>query len=110
MFVTYQAEIQSANILRASAHTNGPQGGDSGHGCQTIIGITDEGGTDMECDWNAEKKSLTITLGGDSELETIIEAFEFIAKSLRAQSINRPKNATKNVFALKDLEACAAKA
>ena len=45
MFVTYQAEIQSANILRVSAQTNGPQGGDAGHGCRTEIKIEDMGGT-----------------------------------------------------------------
>jgi len=84
----YETEIASANILRVAAGTNGFHGGDAGHGSKTFIEIEDLGGTEIE--WNINKKQLgrgclKINLAGDTELQSIIEAFGFIARTLRRQ-------------------------
>ena len=81
----YEKEITQANILRVAAGTTGLCGGDSGHGGRTFIELEDLGDTDIECkvQENASGNLLIkIGLGGDSELETIVEAFEFVAETL----------------------------
>lgn len=83
---TWEREIIDANILSVEVGTNGYQGGDTNHGSRTYIRIGDKGGTDMnakvlrDCDGNT--LGVEITLGGDSELSTIIDAFKFITKVL----------------------------
>lgn len=82
---SFSKTICGANLLQVEVGTTGLMGGDSGHGGKTTIKISDEGGTDMKCRWNPNNKSLEIDLGGDSELNTIIEAFEFVAATLRRE-------------------------
>ena len=90
-----EKEISSANILRVRVGTNTPCGGDTGHGGRTHVQLVDEASTswEVEVEVEGEKKmirvenphSITIRLGGDSEADTLIEALEFAAKSLRSQ-------------------------
>lgn len=42
-----EEEIQGAGIMYFAAGTTGPRGGDSGHGCRTVIELEDDGSTDM---------------------------------------------------------------
>lgn len=81
----YTKDIDDFNMLQVSAGTTGYRGGDSGHGCQTIIEIKDEGSTDIKCKLlgTDEREGVRIILGGDSELKTIIAAFEFILYILK---------------------------
>ena len=83
---TWEREIIDANILSVEAGTNGYQGGDTGHGGRTYIRISDEGGTDISArvlkDRYGDTTGIEITLGGDAELSTMIEALKFITKVL----------------------------
>lgn len=76
-----EKEIVSCNILRVEAGTTGLKGGDTGHGGRTYFSITDEASTDMEV--NVFNNGFEVMLGGDTELETMIEALEFIIKTLK---------------------------
>ena len=83
---TFQREVCCCNILEVEAGTNGYHGGDAGHGSRTYFRIADLGGTDMEVHAGKDKYGepyLEVTLGGDSELKTIIESLEFITKCLK---------------------------
>ena len=82
----YETEISSANVLRVAAGTTGYCGGDSGHGGRTFIELADLAGTDIQFSVSGpNKRSLEIKLGGDTELSTIIEAFEFVVTTLRRE-------------------------
>jgi hypothetical protein len=92
---THRKIISGTNQLGVEAGTNGPQGGDSGHGCRTFIKISEEGGTDWRVvvvDENGEEilvdspSSIAITLSGDSELSTMIRTLEFALTALRGTS------------------------
>ena len=74
-------EIVDCNILRVEAGTTGHKGGDTGHGGRTYFSITDEASTDMEV--NVFDNGFEVMLGGDTELDTMIEALEFIVKTLK---------------------------
>lgn len=83
---TWEREIIDANILSVEAGTNGYQGGDTGHGCRTYIRISDEGSTDISARATKNRfgdtTGIEISLGGDAELSTMIEALKFIVKVL----------------------------
>lgn len=83
---TWEREIIDANILSVEAGTNGYQGGDTGHGCRTYIRISDEGSTDIHAkvieNRYGDTMGIEISLGGDAELATIIEALKLITKVL----------------------------
>ena len=85
MIDTQTEVFTSANILEAEAGTNGYCGGDSGHGSRTYIRINDRAGTDIEYRISDEE-GLEIMLGGDCELETIIDTFRWIADTLNQQT------------------------
>lgn len=72
--------FSDACILTVSAATNGFKGCDTGHGCITELVFEHSG-----CDFKAiiEEEKLTINLGGDAELRTIIKALAFMADSLK---------------------------
>lgn len=90
-------EITSANILGVSAGTTAPAGGDAGHGGRTLIRIEDLGGTNwgiritgnqgefytLGGPMDLQLGSVEILLGGDTEAETIAEALEFAAETIR---------------------------
>ena len=85
---TYAREIVSCNVLEVEAGTNGYQGGDAGHGSRTYFRIHDLGGTDIEIHVLGRygDEGLEVSLGGDSELETIITALKFITNVLEDES------------------------
>lgn len=103
----HSAEITSCNILGAQAGTTGYRGGDSGHGCRTLLRLTNLGCTDMRLNFQSEPLSKTditrdetgrisgrdiecndivLVFGGDAELDTVIAALEFMVKSLKQQT------------------------
>ena len=84
---TYSREIDNANILSVEAGTTGYEGGDSGHGGRTYFKIEDLGGTDIEVHPIGEDglEGFEVFLGGDSELNTIIDALKFIVEVLEDQ-------------------------
>jgi hypothetical protein len=86
---TWQREIVNCNILEVEVGTNGYHGGDSGHGCRTYLRISDLASTDIEVTPLFDRcgsGGVEITLGGDTELETFIEALEFAAMVLKKES------------------------
>lgn len=87
-FPVYRIDLVNANLLEVVAGTTGQKGGDSGHGCRTFIRIKNHGGTDIRVNRLGNEyydDGVELILGGDTELETIIDACEFIAKVLKNQ-------------------------
>lgn len=87
---TWKAEMVSANIIEVEVGTTGFCGGDSGHGGRTYFSIKDLASTAMTAkvvtDKYGDTEDVTIELGGDTELQTFIEALEFAVKVLKDQS------------------------
>lgn len=82
-------DIESANVLRVEADTNGFCGGDSGHGGFTYIAIENIAASDIRFDVfekECEHQRLEIRLGGDCELMTIIDGLTIIVDHLKALS------------------------
>lgn len=90
----YSREIESCNILEVEAGTTGYRGGDTGHGGRTYFRIQNEAGTDMEIHsysdrynyYVSDECGVEVALGGDCELETMIQALKFIVKVLEDES------------------------
>ena len=91
---TYYKLIGGINQLGVETGTNAPKGGDSGAGGRTFIQISEQGGTAWDIsvvDEHGEEHTfsspgaVSITLGGDSELETSIRALEFALAALKKQ-------------------------
>jgi hypothetical protein len=86
---TYSKTFESNNILKVTAGTNGPQGGDAGHGGRTLLRLVNEGFTDWTIRIDEEEfpgpGEIELILGGDCEGDSFAEALEFAAKVLRAQ-------------------------
>ena len=83
--VLHSAEFGSFNTLRITVGTNGYQGGDSGHGGRTYICLEDSGCTDIDARASVNSYGQTkveMMLGGDSELDSIIEALRWAADKL----------------------------
>ena len=82
---TPQFGIRTFITLGVTAATNCYQGGDSGHGGRTYICFEDLCSTDIDAvvsygqDTNAK---VEIMLGGDSELDSMIEALRWAANKL----------------------------
>lgn len=85
---TYCREITNCNILEVIAGTTGYQGGDSGHGGRTFFAIHDLASTDITVELIGADGcgGFEVTLGGDSELETMIQALKFITKALEDEA------------------------
>lgn len=85
---TFSREVASANILEVEAGTTGYMGGDGGHGGRTYLRIADAGGTDIQARalGRYADEGFEAVLGGDCELETLIEALRFAARALEEQS------------------------
>ena len=89
---TFTRDIVDCNILTVEAGTTGHRGGDTGHGGRTYFRIEDAASTDMTCEPYARKckngaviTGFEVRLGGDAELDTIIDALGFIRKVLKSQ-------------------------
>ena len=81
-----EKEIVNANIIRVAVGTNGFKGGDTGHGSRTVFEIEDLASTDMQVDVEKDGALVRLRFGGDTELETFIEALEFALETLKEQS------------------------
>ena len=90
---TYSRELESFAMMEIEAGTTGYKGGDSGHGGRTYFSIRDMGGTDISPkiikSKDHEDIGIEITLGGDSELSSVIEALKFITQVLEEESNGR---------------------
>ena len=90
---TFKKEITDCNIIEVEVGTTGYRGGDSGHGGRTYLRIKDLGGTDMSCQITGQScgnaGQIEISLGGDAEMGTFIEALEFAADVLKEQAGGR---------------------
>lgn len=89
---TFSKLIGGINQLHVEAGTNCPKGGDSGSGGRTFVRIAEAGGTVWNVTVADEDGSehtfespaeISITLGGDSELDTMIRALEFALAALK---------------------------
>jgi hypothetical protein len=74
-------EFTNCNILGVTLEHNGIKGGDAGHGGFVSITIEDLAGTYMEVNDN-EADKVKITLKGDAERETLLEALKMIVTEL----------------------------
>jgi hypothetical protein len=75
------------NVLGVTVGTNGYQGGDSGHGSRTYICLEDLGSTDIDAAVSLNHDGYTkveIMLGGDSELDSLIDTLRWAADRLEA--------------------------
>lgn len=86
--LSYQRDVVDCNILEVVAGTTGYKGGDSGHGGRTYFSIKDLAGTDIRVKTigSEGRGGFEVTLGGDSELETIIQALKFITEALEDEA------------------------
>ena len=86
---TFYKLIGGTNQLGIEVGSNAPKGGDAGAGGRTFLEISDQGGTAWDISVDGEKfsdpASVSITLGGDSELGSIIRALEFALAVLKKQ-------------------------
>jgi hypothetical protein len=74
-------EFTNCNILGVTLEHNGIKGGDLGHGGFVSITIEDLAGTYMEVN-DMEADKVKITLKGDAERETLLEALKMIVTEL----------------------------
>lgn len=86
---TYRTEIISANVLEVEAGSTGYCGGDSGHGGRTYFRICDLASTDMHTkiirDDHNSQIGFEVSLGGDTELDTMIDSLKFILSVLEGE-------------------------
>ena len=83
--VLHSSEFGSFNTLGITVGTNGYQGGDSGHGGRTYICIQNLGSTDMDASVSNPSDvgpKVEMILGGDSELDSIIDGLRWAADKL----------------------------
>lgn len=82
-------EFSSCNVLRVSAGTTCPKGGDSGHGGRTVLILENLSG-DFRCGVNGAPPSyaskIEIVAGGDTEFDTFLQGLEFAVDTLRLLS------------------------
>ena len=87
--IYFETLVHAACILGVKVGTTGNCGGDAGHGGMTVIELHDKGGLDMEVevidDGNKSRGGVRIKFCGDSELDVLIRALEFMAWSLRGR-------------------------
>lgn len=75
-----------SGLLKVEAGTNGFHGGDAGHGSSTYFKIENLGGACINADVTKYKDGFEVALGGDWELDEIIESLKFILETLKEQS------------------------
>ena len=81
----YSSEFGTFNTLGVSVETNGYQGGYSVHGGRTYICFEDLSSTDIDAVVSSGQDTntkLEIMLGGDSELDSMIDALRWAADKL----------------------------
>ena len=78
----------SANVLEVKVGTTGKMGGDYSHGGETYFSLKDLSCTNMEINpldnnYYGKVDGFELTLRGDCELLTFIEALEFAVEELK---------------------------
>jgi hypothetical protein len=81
-------EYESACVGHVEFRTNGPQGGDAGHGGFLEISFdTSRCSTALDANVDGSKfdnvERLTFTFRGDAEMNAAVECFEYLARELR---------------------------
>lgn len=106
---TVKTEMVNCNRLEVETGTNGYHGGDTGHGGRALVRLSDASSTDMRCNILGDIEGsietyevhfshvdfVEIVVGGDAEIETLIDSLEFVVKNLKEQIKNKgecPKN------------------
>lgn len=83
------ASFESCNCFDVDVATTGYCGGDSGHGGRTYFKLKDSDCSDIDFRIQSDEygqKSVEMMLGGDTELETFIEALRWAADTLEKLS------------------------
>ena len=106
---TVKTEMVNCNRLEVETGTNGYHGGDTGHGGRALVRLSAASSTDMRCNILGDIEGsietyevhfshvdfVEIVVGGDAEIETLIDSLEFVVKNLKEQIKNKgewPKN------------------
>ena len=88
---TIATEISVHNTFAAEAGTTGYMGGNSKKGGRAFIKIIDMGNSDVYVERNADGKGFTMRVGGDSELDTLIDSLDFLVSTLKKQKNEKIK-------------------
>ena len=100
---TVKTEMVNCNRLEVETGTNGYHGGDTGHGGRALVRLSDASSTDMRCNILGDIEGsietyevhfshvdfVEIVVGGDAEIETLIDSLEFVVKNLKEQIKNK---------------------
>lgn len=78
---TWSRDVYNCNILEVEAGTNGPRGGNSSYGCRCYLRIEDVASSNIVCKPLSDG-GFELMTGGDTELDTLIEALKFAVNVL----------------------------
>jgi hypothetical protein len=86
---TFAKTFESHNLLTVAVGTNCPQGGDGGHGGRTVLRLSEDGGPFIVKTDSGEKYAqfMEITMEGDTEGETFLDALKFAVMVLEKQRV-----------------------
>lgn len=92
---TYREEFGGISSLEVEVGTNGYHGGDAGHGSRTYLRIENTDCSCIEASVMQDDRGFEIILGGDSEMDTFIDALDFAVGILKKQAYGiDPKSMT----------------
>lgn len=83
---TYTEEFEAMNGIEVEVGTNGYGGGDASHGGRTYLRIENTFCTSMSVNGDDDIRKVELVFGGDSEMETFIEALRFAYEQLKKES------------------------
>lgn len=83
----HKISLTSCNILKATVGSTGLKGGDWGHGSRAVIKFSNSGSPIyIKIDDKIfETEKIELLIGGDTELETFKEAFDFISEHMNIE-------------------------
>ena len=86
---TFTKSFQSHNWLSVEVGTNCPQGGDGGHGGRTVLRLAEDCGPFIVKTDSGEEYAqfMEITMEGDTEGETFLDALKFAVMVLEKQRV-----------------------
>jgi hypothetical protein len=83
-------ELVSANTLRVTVGTNCPKGREAEQGGRTVLVLEADTGADLTFEASERSKKVSLVFDGDTECDSLIDALEFAAATLRTmQHANR---------------------
>jgi hypothetical protein len=83
-------ELVSANTLRVTVGTNCPKAQGPEQGGRTVLVLEADTGADLTFEASERSKKVSLVFDGDSECDSLIDALEFAASTLRTmQHANR---------------------